>query len=149
MENRLWHVTNVHSLCVDLAMSTKDEKAIKLVHSAKPVSNVLKVRCLLDQISLVFCECRRFSDLFGLCCCLLGSPRVEGDEEEDDIDDLDNEFEYGNNGIGFDQVSEGMSISRRNSGFPQSDLDSAPPGSQIPLLTYGDEVKISECIHIV
>lgn len=77
----------------------------------------------------------------GLCCCLLGSPRVENDEEEDDIDDLDNEFDYGNNGIGFDQVSEGMSISRRNSGFPQSDLDSAPPGSQIPLLTYGDEVK--------
>lgn len=56
MENRLWHVTNVHSLCVDLAMSTKDEKAIKLVHNAKPVSNVLKVCCcLLDQI-LWFCS---------------------------------------------------------------------------------------------
>lgn len=75
------------------------------------------------------------------CCWFLGSPRVENDEEEDDIDDLDNEFEYGNSGIGFDQMSENTSISRRNSGFPQSDLDSAPPGSQIPLLTYGDEVK--------
>ena len=75
---------------------------------------------------------------------LLGSPRVENDEEEDDIDDIDNEFDYMNNGgIGFDQVSEGMSVSRRHSGFPQSDLDSAPPGSQIPLLTYGDEVRLS------
>ncbi|KAF3545987.1 hypothetical protein DY000_02009942 [Brassica cretica] len=48
----------------DLAMSTKEEKAIKLVLSA----------------------------------------RVENDEEEDDIDDIDNEFDYMNNGgIGFDQ----------------------------------------------
>ena len=68
-----------------------------------------------------------------------GSPRVENDEEEDDVDDIDNEFEYGGNGIGFDQVSEGVSVSRRHSG----DLDSAPPGSQIPLLTYGDEVNKS------
>ena len=58
------------SLFVDLAMSTKEEKAIKLVLSA----------------------------------------RVENDEEEDDIDDIDNEFDYMNNGgnmnngvIGFDQ----------------------------------------------
>ncbi|XP_013611243.1 PREDICTED: cellulose synthase A catalytic subunit 6 [UDP-forming]-like [Brassica oleracea var. oleracea] len=80
---------------------------------------------------------------------LKGSPRVENDEEEDDIDDIDNEFDYMNNGgIGFDQVSEGMSVSRRHSGFPQSDLDSAPPGSQIPLLTYGDEdIEISSDRH--
>ena len=84
-----------------------------------------------------------------ICCCLIGSPRVENDEEEDDIDDLDNEFEYENGGVGFDQVSEGMSVSRRHSGFPQSDLDSAPPGSQIPLLTYGDEViSLLHCSHI-
>lgn len=71
---------------------------------------------------------------------MIGSPRVANDEEEDGIDDLDNEFEYENGGIGFDQVSEGMSVSRRHH---YSDLDSAPPGSQIPLLTYGDEVIIS------
>ncbi|KAF2612046.1 hypothetical protein F2Q70_00013436 [Brassica cretica] len=34
---------------------------------------------------------------------LNGSPRVENDEEEDDIDDINNEFDYMNNGgIGFD-----------------------------------------------
>lgn len=54
MENPLWRVTNVHSLFVDLAMSTKDEKAIKLVHNAKPVTNVLKVFSSLDRF-IWFC----------------------------------------------------------------------------------------------
>lgn len=59
-----------------------------------------------------------------------GSPRVEGDEEDDGIDDLDFEFDY-KSGL------ESETFSRRNSEF---DLSSAPPGSQIPLLTYGEEV---------
>lgn len=59
-----------------------------------------------------------------------GSPRVEGDEEDDGIDDLDFEFDY-RSGI------ESETFSRRNSEF---DLASAQPGSQIPLLTYGEEV---------
>jgi len=60
-----------------------------------------------------------------------GSPRVEGDEEDDGIDDLDFEFDYSRSGL------ESETFSRRNSEF---DLASAPPGSQIPLLTYGEEV---------
>lgn len=43
MENLSWLVTSARSLFVDLAMSTRDEKAIKLVLNAKPVTNGLKV----------------------------------------------------------------------------------------------------------
>ncbi|OMO55908.1 Cellulose synthase [Corchorus capsularis] len=71
-----------------------------------------------------------------------GSPRVEGDEEEDDIDDLDNEFDY--DALDPQQVAEAMLTARlntgRGSGMPtHSELDSSPPSSQIPLLTYGEE----------
>ncbi|KAH7520772.1 cellulose synthase A catalytic subunit 2 [UDP-forming] [Ziziphus jujuba] len=79
-----------------------------------------------------------------------GSPRVEGDEEEDDIDDLDNEFDYGDfDALGPHQVAEAVLSSRLNtgrgshfnsSGIPtQSERQSAPLGSEIPLLTYGEE----------
>lgn len=57
----------MHSLCVDLAMSTKDEKAIKLVHNAKPVTNGLKVCSLRTDYLLVFRglqNVKRFAD-FG------------------------------------------------------------------------------------
>ncbi|CAE6093284.1 unnamed protein product [Arabidopsis arenosa] len=68
-----------------------------------------------------------------------GSPRVEGDEEDDGIDDLDFEFDFSRSGL------ESETFSRRNSEF---DLASAPPGSQIPLLTYGEEdVEISSDSH--
>lgn len=71
-----------------------------------------------------------------------GSPRVEGDEEDDGIDDLDFEFDY-KSGLGSEHVSDGFS--RRNSEF---DLASAAHSSQIPLLTYGDEdVEISSDRH--
>ncbi|CAN1309850.1 Cellulose synthase A catalytic subunit 6 [UDP-forming] [Linum perenne] len=80
---------------------------------------------------------------------LKGSPRVEGDEEEDDIDDLEHEFDYGNlEGLSPEQVAELMLGARLNTGrgsqvngfgTPMSDLDSSPPGSKVPLLTYGEE----------
>ncbi|MFQ6623705.1 hypothetical protein Gotur_004386 [Gossypium turneri] len=76
-----------------------------------------------------------------------GSPRVEGDEEEDGIDDLDNEFDY--DASDPQQVAEAMLNARLNtgrgthqnaSGMPaSSELDSSLPSSQIPLLTYGEE----------
>ncbi|XP_062097171.1 cellulose synthase A catalytic subunit 6 [UDP-forming] [Humulus lupulus] len=74
---------------------------------------------------------------------LKGSPRVEGDEEEDDIDDIDNEFEYGNyDALGPHQVNEGMLPARHGSQYHSSAIperESSPPGSEIPLLTYGEE----------
>lgn len=81
-----------------------------------------------------------------------GSPRVEGDEEEDDIDDLEHEFDYGSHldGMGPEQAAESMLTGRLNtgrtshhtmSGIPtQGELDSSPLSSKIPLLTYGEEV---------
>ncbi|XP_062148403.1 cellulose synthase A catalytic subunit 6 [UDP-forming] [Alnus glutinosa] len=79
-----------------------------------------------------------------------GSPRVEGDEEEDDIDDLDNEFDYGNlNGLGPQEGAEAMLSSHLNprrgyhsnaSGIPAlSAHENSTLGSEIPLLTYGEE----------
>ncbi|XP_034915572.1 cellulose synthase A catalytic subunit 2 [UDP-forming] isoform X1 [Populus alba] len=90
---------------------------------------------------------------------LKGSPRVEGDEEEDDIDDLEHEFDYGNfDGLSPEQVAEAMLSSRMNtgrashsniSGIPtHGELDSSPLNSKIPLLTYGEEdTEISSDRH--
>ncbi|RAL40675.1 hypothetical protein DM860_006745 [Cuscuta australis] len=62
-----------------------------------------------------------------------GSPRVEGDEEEDEFDDLDHEFDYP------EQITE-AGLSARFNGV-NSPLDSDPSAveSKIPLLTYGEE----------
>ncbi|KAG2716393.1 hypothetical protein I3760_03G124400 [Carya illinoinensis] len=82
--------------------------------------------------------------------CIKGSARVEGDEEEDGIDDLDNEFDYGNlNSLGSQEVSEAMFSARLNtgrgyhsnaSGIPTHlEYETSPLSSDIPLLTYGEE----------
>ncbi|CAI0556417.1 unnamed protein product [Linum tenue] len=76
---------------------------------------------------------------------LKGSPRVEGDEEEDDIDDLEHEFDF--EGLSPEQVAELMLAARLNTGRGShlygngipTDLDSSPPGAKVPLLTYGEE----------
>ncbi|OIW19999.1 hypothetical protein TanjilG_31913 [Lupinus angustifolius] len=79
-----------------------------------------------------------------------GSPRVEGDEEEDDIDDLDNEFDYGyRDAFGLQTTSDsvlfGSRHARRDSSYsmsgisPSLELDSSLLNSEIPLLTYGEE----------
>ncbi|WZY67810.1 hypothetical protein YC2023_000050 [Brassica napus] len=57
-----------------------------------------------------------------------GSPRVQGDDEEDDDDDLDHDGM-----MDPELVAEAALSSRLNTGRGGS------PGSQIPLLTYGDE----------
>ncbi|XP_009350646.2 cellulose synthase A catalytic subunit 2 [UDP-forming] [Pyrus x bretschneideri] len=87
-----------------------------------------------------------------------GSPRVEGDEEEDDIDDLDNEFNCGNlDALGPHQVAESVLSARLNVGRSSnynaripthSEHESSPLGSEIPLLTYGEEdTEISSNRH--
>ncbi|KAL7617921.1 hypothetical protein Lser_V15G00239 [Lactuca serriola] len=69
-----------------------------------------------------------------------GSPRVEGDEEEDEFDDLDNEFDVRN--------CEAVLSSRLNTnpesaniyGFATpSEMDEATLNPDIPLLTYSQE----------
>ncbi|KAK0576072.1 hypothetical protein LWI29_011476 [Acer saccharum] len=68
-----------------------------------------------------------------------GCPRVEGDEEEDDTDDLENEFDINDD-------LEAMLSSRLNIGrgsqahiTTPSEMDSASVVPEIPLLTYGQE----------
>ncbi|CAL1379894.1 unnamed protein product [Linum trigynum] len=82
---------------------------------------------------------------------LKGSPRVDGDEEEDGVDDLEHEFDYGGfDGWGPEQVAEAMFAARLNTGrgshlndasgvSAQSELDASPLDSTIPLLTYRNE----------
>ncbi|KAI4317153.1 hypothetical protein L6164_025051 [Bauhinia variegata] len=81
-----------------------------------------------------------------------GSPRVEGDEEEDDTDDLDNEFDYVNpDALGPQQNSEfllsgrfnnGRGSNSNSSGLPTNlEHEASPLNSDIPLLTYGEEVS--------
>ncbi|XP_057971819.1 cellulose synthase A catalytic subunit 2 [UDP-forming]-like isoform X2 [Malania oleifera] len=83
-----------------------------------------------------------------------GSPRVEGDEEEDDIDDLENEFDYGNldasvSQQGMEAMHSACLDNGNTYGIPKySKLDSSAPSSEIPLLTYGQEdVQISSDQH--
>nr|AFZ78562.1 cellulose synthase [Populus tomentosa] len=130
MESYLLPAMNVLSLSAGPAMNMREEREIKLALNAKPDTSASK-----------------------------GSPRVEGDEEEDDIDDLEHEFDYGNfDGLSPEQVAEAMLASRMNtgrashsniSGIPtHGELDSSPLNSKIPLLTYGEEdTEISSDRH--
>lgn len=86
---------------------------------------------------------------------LRGSPRVEGDDEEDDIDDLENEFDLAsNNRRDPRHINEAMLSTRFSSQvnafgvFTPSELDSSSVAPDIPLLTYGQEdVGISSDQH--
>ncbi|KAJ8544071.1 hypothetical protein K7X08_025689 [Anisodus acutangulus] len=69
-----------------------------------------------------------------------GSPRVEGDEEEDGTDDIEHEFDYsvgtlGRQGSGPVPSVYGGSYENATS----SRQDSSTSGIEIPLLTYGEE----------
>ncbi|KAK7247526.1 hypothetical protein RIF29_42410 [Crotalaria pallida] len=72
-----------------------------------------------------------------------GSPRVEGDEDEDDIDDLEHEFDYdSSDAMGPRPISESLyrGSSTNISGIPTHLEHGSPPlNSEIPLLTYGEE----------
>nr|APU87546.1 CesA6 [Plantago ovata] len=72
-----------------------------------------------------------------------GSPRVDGDEDEDEFDDLEHEFDY--NGNDSQHYTEGSvygrgGIRRTASGITtHSEVDHAAAHPEIPLLTYGQE----------
>ncbi|KAB5568475.1 hypothetical protein DKX38_002268 [Salix brachista] len=82
-----------------------------------------------------------------------GSPRVDGDEEEEGTDDLENEFDIGvHDRRDPHHVAEALLSARLNtgrgsqshvSGFATpSEFDSASVAPEIPLLTYGEEVDL-------
>ncbi|KAL0438260.1 UNVERIFIED_CONTAM: Cellulose synthase A catalytic subunit [UDP-forming] [Sesamum latifolium] len=69
-----------------------------------------------------------------------GSPRVDGDEDEDEFDDLENEFDYNAQHIAEAPLSSRLNIGRTASGISTpSELDPSGVNSEIPLLTYGQE----------
>ncbi|PRQ24667.1 putative hexosyltransferase chromatin regulator PHD family [Rosa chinensis] len=79
-----------------------------------------------------------------------GSARVEGDEEEDDIDDLENEFDIASNDRRDPhQIAAAVLAARLNIGrgsqvhgsgiSTPAEFDTASMASEIPLLTYGQE----------
>lgn len=83
-------------------------------------------------------------------CKFVGSPRVEGDDDEDDTDDLDNEFDYGNLDSFRPHSADASFVSRLNTSRGshrnashmngQSEHEPSRLGSEISLLTYGEEV---------
>ncbi|KAA8546937.1 hypothetical protein F0562_003366 [Nyssa sinensis] len=80
-----------------------------------------------------------------------GSPRVEGDEEEDDIDDLEHEFDFGDlDAMLSTHLNTGRGGPTTTSGIPpHSEHDSSPHSPpEILLLTYGEEdAEISSDQH--
>ncbi|XP_022875255.1 cellulose synthase A catalytic subunit 2 [UDP-forming]-like isoform X1 [Olea europaea var. sylvestris] len=75
-----------------------------------------------------------------------GSPRVDGDEDEDGFDDLENEFDYNGNErrdpqqIAAAALSAHLNIGRSASGITiPLQWDSSVVASEFPLLTYGQE----------
>lgn len=133
MESLLLLAMNVHSQFADLAMSMKEGKGIKLALSAKLDSSVLKVYLTVEMVVVIF----RFLDFesYSLILEISGSPRVDGDEDEDEFDDLEHEFDYNE----YEQHIMSRGIGRTASGITtQSEVD--PINPEIPLLTYGQEV---------
>ncbi|KAM3359908.1 cellulose synthase A catalytic subunit 2 [Capsicum galapagoense] len=73
-----------------------------------------------------------------------GSPRVEGDEEEDDTDDIEHEFDYGIGALGRQGSGTVPSVYGGSENASSSRQGSSSPGIEIPLLTYGEEVNIPD-----
>nr|GMD54947.1 cellulose synthase A catalytic subunit 2 [UDP-forming]-like [Ipomoea batatas] len=71
------------------------------------------------------------------CMDCVGSARVDGDEEEDDIDDLEHEFDCDVEALG---GAGTVPSSYCHGGHASSSGNEAStPGLEIPLLTYGEE----------
>ncbi|KAJ8641607.1 hypothetical protein MRB53_018301 [Persea americana] len=74
-----------------------------------------------------------------------GSPRVDGDEEEDGVDDIENEFDFSvHSGRDAQHIAAAAFYGQLNGGLgPQSGAGRLHPGflldPEIPLLTYGEE----------
>lgn len=89
--------------------------------------------------SFIFCEMFSYlvTPIFLIRELFIGCPRVHGDEEEDDIDDVENEFNF---------ESDHMKHDFQCYGFEHFELDmpsheSRNQLSQVPLLTGGQMVK--------
>ncbi|XXG65152.1 hypothetical protein AAC387_Pa05g2929 [Persea americana] len=74
-----------------------------------------------------------------------GSPRFDGDEEEDGVDDIENEFDFSvHSGRDAQHIAAAAFYGQLNGGLgPQSGAGRLHPGflldPEIPLMTYGEE----------
>lgn len=69
-----------------------------------------------------------------MCVSISGSPRVDDDEEEEDFDDLEYEFDYGDIDVpGYTRRAHTRLAS-------STSRDSSSQVLEIPLLTYSEEV---------
>ena len=75
---------------------------------------------------------------------------MDGDEDEDEFDDLEHEFDYNE----YEQHIAGAAFSSRGIGrttsgiTTHSEMDPAAVNSEIPLLTYGQEVVVTYIVFL-
>lgn len=85
------------------------------------------------------------TELLRLNHCLLvhvlGSPRVDGDDDEEDVDDIDNEFNYAQGNSKARQQWQGDDAGLSSSSRHESQ-------QPIPLLTNGQQVS-DICVYVV
>lgn len=136
MVNNLLLAMSVLSQSADLVTNMKEEREINLALNARPDLKGLKVPIIKIVSHFDLGKIKKRS--FNLILIISGSPRVDGDEEEDEFDDLDNEFDLPHSD------SEAMLSSRLNIGTNVSGFatpsDAYGVNPEIPRLTYGQEV---------
>ncbi|KAI3739483.1 hypothetical protein L2E82_29888 [Cichorium intybus] len=108
---------------------TKDKNGAK--KEPQPLKNMNGQICQIcgDTVGLT-----ENDDVFVACNEHKGSPRVDGDDDEDDVDDLENEFDY----------SQGNAKGRRQWQGEDPDLSSSSRRESqqpVPLLTNGQQVS--------
>lgn len=134
---------SVPSLFVVLAMNTRGEMGIRRALSVKLGTRDTKVSLAshnLHEDYLVLC----FSSINGgiwIFCSVIGSPRVDGDDDEDDIDDLENEFSYSQGKMKARSQWHGDDVELSGSSRHESQ-------QPIPLLTNGQPVSQSDSLFI-
>ena len=120
---------NVPSLSAVLAMSTRGKMELSVALNARLDTDVSGVSTSL-WIFFLFCLVFVGEQVFWI---VAGSPRVEGDEDEDDVDDIENEFNYAQG------ANKGRRQQRHGEEFSSSSRHESQP---IPLLTHGHTVMI-------
>jgi len=133
----------------ELATSTSAEKETNSALSAKPDSSVSRVRSRRLFFFLFFSVCKNYVVPTYGWPYIAGCARVQGDEEEDGIDDLENEFNFDartkqdmHHALAADAM---LHYGRASDSNVPHVLHSTP---QVPLLTNGQMVSPTRYSHI-
>lgn len=150
MGSNLLPAMNVLSLFAETVMNMREERALSHALNVEPDTSALKVIQAAQMLLFPYCLLVNMNIKFNQ---IPGSARVDGDEEEDEFDDLDNEFDYESNDHRYHQHGGDANApsGRHNIGRVPSnasgltaplEMDSSTLNPEIPLLTYGQEVKL-------